>query len=110
MPCGRNGEHRTGDQCDNGCRRQQADPVARGPKDAGRGPDAPEDGRVDVDAGRVVEVLAEVDERTFEIDHNTTSSPSRDRNWSNARDRRDFTVPGGHDRTSAVSLSLSPAK
>ena len=72
--------------------------------------DAPENRAGEVVAGRVIEMIGEVGERGFEIDHNATSSPSAVRNWFNARESRDFTVPIGHESASAVSLSLKPAK
>ena len=39
-----------------------------------------------------------------------TSLPSSTRKRFDARDNRDFTVPKGHDKTFAVSLSLNSAK
>ena len=71
---------------------------------------APEHDVGEVLRGRVIEVLGEVEERGFQVDHSVTSSPSATRSMSSARDSRDFAVPRGHDSASAVSISLRPAK
>ena len=61
-------------------------------------------------ARRMVEMLGQIDEVALELDHDAASLPSSTRRRCDARDSRDFTVPNGHDKTSAVSLSLNSAK
>src|SRR5204862_75329 len=51
--------------------------------------------------GGMIEMVGQVGERDFEVDHNVTSSPSVVRSWSSARERRDFAVPSGQSSTSA---------
>ena len=56
------------------------------------------------DVGRLGPLDGQLGEAGFELAH---SSPSR---FASARDSRDFTVPGRHPSTAAVSCSESPSR
>ena len=57
-----------------------------------------------------VQRVGQGDEGAFQVDGHRTAPPSSARSRSSARDRRDFTVPGGTSSAAAVSASDRPAK